>query len=71
MLDYSAAAPGLPFIAGGQVPVALVERLRQALLWPGARLRTAMDALRIESFDYLDDAAYDRITRMAAAALTA
>jgi len=71
VLDYSASAPGLPFIAGGQVPADLVERLRAALLWPSARLRSAMDVLRIKGFDYLDDAAYDRITRMAGAALTA
>lgn len=66
VLDYSASAPGLPFIAGGQVPLVLVERLRAALLWPSARLRAAMDVLRIKGFGYLDDAAYDCITVMAA-----
>jgi len=65
VLDYSAPAPGLPFIAGGQVPLVLVERLRAALLWPSERLRAVMDVLRIKGFDYLDDAAYDRITPMA------
>ena len=67
VIDYSASAPGLPLIAGRLVPPALVERLRAALLWPGDRLRAAMEPLHIKSFDYLDDAAYGRIERMASA----
>lgn len=61
VLGYSAPSPGLPLIAGRQVPPALLARLRGALLAPGARMRAAMDALHIRCFEYLDDAAYDRI----------
>ncbi|MET0319353.1 MAG: PhnD/SsuA/transferrin family substrate-binding protein [Duganella sp.] len=60
-IGYSARAPGLPFVAGRLAPPELVARLRDALLAPGARLRQAMQALRIASFEHLDDAAYDRI----------
>jgi ABC-type phosphate/phosphonate transport system substrate-binding protein len=63
-LGFTAAAPGLPFIAGKTVPDALARRLRAVLLEPGARLRAAMAPLRIRGFDHRDERDYDRIARM-------
>jgi ABC-type phosphate/phosphonate transport system substrate-binding protein len=67
VIGHSASSPGLPLIAARQAPEELVQRLRAALVDPGARLRQAMRALKIRSCKDLDDAAYDRITALAAA----
>lgn len=62
VLGYSAPAPGLPLVAGADVPPASVERLRAALLAPGTALLTTLAPLLIQGFEYRDDAAYGRIT---------
>ncbi|AXA90407.1 phosphate/phosphite/phosphonate ABC transporter substrate-binding protein [Massilia sp. YMA4] len=64
VLGYSAAAPGLPLVAGADVPAASVERLRAALLAPGPALLATLAPLRILGFEYRDDAAYGRIAQL-------
>jgi ABC-type phosphate/phosphonate transport system substrate-binding protein len=64
VLGYSAASPGLPLIAGPEVPVELLERLRRALLAPGPELAARMRALRINGFRHVEDAEYSRIARL-------
>lgn len=64
VLGYSAAAPGLPLVAGADVPVASLERLRAALLAPGPALLATLAPLRILGFEYRDDAAYGRIAQL-------
>ena len=61
---FTAASPGLPFIAGKAVPDALVRRLRAALVAPGERLRAAMAPLRIRGFAHRDERDYARIAEM-------
>ncbi|GGB86867.1 phosphate/phosphite/phosphonate ABC transporter substrate-binding protein [Pseudoduganella buxea] len=68
VLQYSAAAPGLPLIAGGNVPEAWVTRLRGALLAPGPALLATMRPLRIAAFRHCDAAAYGRIGQLEALA---
>lgn len=63
-LGFTAAAPGLPIIAGNAVPGFLVRRLRGALLAPGAALRAAMAPLRIQRFAYCDEGEYARIAAL-------
>jgi ABC-type phosphate/phosphonate transport system substrate-binding protein len=64
VLGYSATAPGLPLVAGANVPSASVDRLRAALLAPGPALLATLAPLRILGFAYRDDAAYGRITQL-------
>ncbi|AVR97296.1 phosphate/phosphite/phosphonate ABC transporter substrate-binding protein [Pseudoduganella armeniaca] len=64
VLGYSAGAPGLPLVAGADVPAASVERLRAALLAPGPALEATLAPLRILGFAYRDDAAYGRIAQL-------
>ncbi|MBB3219849.1 phosphate/phosphite/phosphonate ABC transporter substrate-binding protein [Pseudoduganella umbonata] len=60
-LGFTAASPGLPFIAGKSVPDAVLRRLRAVLLDPGSRLRQAMAPLRIRGFAHRDERDYARI----------
>ncbi|WP_338761731.1 PhnD/SsuA/transferrin family substrate-binding protein [Massilia sp. METH4] len=61
ILGFTASSPGLPLIAANGVPDALLRRLREALLAPGARLKEAMAALRIRRFAGVDERDYERI----------
>lgn len=61
VLDYSAPAPGLPFVTGIEVPEDLYRLLRSALLTPGAASRARMAQLAIDRFEALGDADYVRI----------
>lgn len=58
ILGYSAPSPGLPLVAGNEVPEQLYRQLQAALLAPGAATRALMDQLAIVRFEALDDAAY-------------
>ncbi len=64
VLQYSAAAPGLPLIAGGAVPEAWQDALREALLAPGPALQAAMRPLRIAAFRHCDAGEYGRIGQL-------
>jgi ABC-type phosphate/phosphonate transport system substrate-binding protein len=64
VLGFTAPSPGLPLIAGGDVPEPVVRRLRHALLAPGARLKEAMALLRIRRFAALDAREYERIAEL-------
>ncbi len=71
VLQYSAAAPGLPLIAGAAVPEELVRLLREALLAPPPRLQELLHPLSILGFEWRGDADYARIAALAAEARTA
>jgi len=71
VLQYSAAAPGLPLVAARRVPPAQQARLREALLAPSAQLRGHMAALRIKAFHHRPDQDYDRIQQLEAEAFRA
>jgi ABC-type phosphate/phosphonate transport system substrate-binding protein len=59
-LGWTAAAPGLPLITGPDGPVAaLREALRAVIAAP--ILAPARDALLLEGFEVVEDAAYDAI----------
>jgi len=64
VLQYSAPAPGLPFIAGGAVPEPWQRRLREALLEPGPGLLAAIRPLRIGAFRHCDAGEYGRIGQL-------
>lgn len=64
VLGYTTAAPGLPLVAGADVPAASVERLRTALLAPDAALLATLAPLRVRAFEYRGDEAYDRIAQL-------
>jgi ABC-type phosphate/phosphonate transport system substrate-binding protein len=68
VLGYSAASPGLPLIAGREVPQELLARLRRALTGPGPALAARMRELHIDGFRHVEDAEYSRIERLETAA---
>jgi ABC-type phosphate/phosphonate transport system substrate-binding protein len=68
LLDYSAASPGLPLIAGAAVPPAVCEALRRALLAPSPALAGLMPALSLLGFEVRGDDDYQRIGAMEAEA---
>jgi ABC-type phosphate/phosphonate transport system substrate-binding protein len=63
-LQYSALTPGLPLVASRAVPEELLVRLREALLAPGALLRSHMQALHIRAFRRCAEQEYERILRI-------
>jgi ABC-type phosphate/phosphonate transport system substrate-binding protein len=71
VLQYSASSPGLPLVTAHSVPASLQERLRAALVSPGAQLRAHMAALHIKAFEHRPDADYSRIQRLEAEAVAA
>lgn len=69
-LGFTAAAPGLPYIAGKAVPDTVVQRLRAALLEPGPQVRAAMAPLRIQGFVHRDALDYARIAKLEDSAIS-
>ncbi|NYE59500.1 ABC-type phosphate/phosphonate transport system substrate-binding protein [Duganella sp. 1224] len=69
ILQYTKSTPGLPLIAAQAVPEAIRERMRNALLDPGAALRDHMRRLRISGFEACTNADYERILQLEATAL--
>lgn len=69
VVQYSASSPGLPLVMSRSVPASVQAALRSALLQPGAALRAHMQALRIKSFEYREDQAYERIRQLEADAV--
>jgi ABC-type phosphate/phosphonate transport system substrate-binding protein len=65
VLQYSAAAPGLPMIAGAAVPAELVSLLRGALLTPQPRMAEILRSLSITGFEQLGALDYARIEALA------
>ncbi|MYM27594.1 PhnD/SsuA/transferrin family substrate-binding protein [Duganella sp. CY15W] len=68
ILQSSAPSPGLPLVAGRDVPPDLIGRLRAALLAPSPALRAHMTALRINGFEYRAEEDYQRILHIEEAA---
>ena len=69
VLQYTAPSPGLPIVAGKALPHELFQRLRAALLAPGAPTVQLMDALFISGFQAYDNASYARILALESQAL--
>ncbi|MFZ4875675.1 phosphate/phosphite/phosphonate ABC transporter substrate-binding protein [Janthinobacterium sp. Mn2066] len=68
VLQYSASSPGLPMIAGGQVPAEVVAQLRTVLLQPNPALQQLMHTLRIRAFEHRPHGDYMRILQLEQAA---
>jgi ABC-type phosphate/phosphonate transport system substrate-binding protein len=68
ILAYSAASPGLPFVAGKAVPQGLQRALREALLTPSPALAKLLPALSIRAFAPRGIADYARISALEAQA---
>ncbi|CDG82397.1 phosphate/phosphite/phosphonate ABC transporter substrate-binding protein [Janthinobacterium agaricidamnosum] len=64
ILQYSAPSPGLPMVAGKNVPPAVLRQLRQALLEPGPRLAQLMQSLHISGFQHRPHQDYARIMQL-------
>jgi len=64
VLQYSASSPGLPMIAGQNVPAELLTQLRTVLLQPNATLEQRMHALRIRAFEYRPHGDYCHILEL-------
>ncbi|MBB5609370.1 MULTISPECIES: phosphate/phosphite/phosphonate ABC transporter substrate-binding protein [unclassified Janthinobacterium] len=64
VLQYSASSPGLPMIAGQQVPAELLAQLRTILLQPDLVLAQLMRALHIRAFEHRPHLDYCRILEL-------
>jgi len=64
VLQYSASSPGLPMIAGQNVPAELVAQLRTVLLQPNPVLAQLMRSLRISAFEYRPHGDYCHILEL-------
>lgn len=64
VLQYSAASPGLPMIAGQHIPAELLLQLRKILLTPHAGLAQLMRVLHIRAFEHRPHGDYDRILQL-------
>jgi ABC-type phosphate/phosphonate transport system substrate-binding protein len=64
VLQYSASSPGLPMIAGQQVPAELLAQLRTILLQPDPVLAQLMHALHIRAFEHRPQLDYCRILEL-------
>lgn len=64
VLQYSASSPGLPMIAGQQVPAEVVTQLRTVLLQPNLALEQRMRTLRIRDFEHRPHGDYERVLQL-------